>query len=78
MQLDSLHKILILSPAYSTVSILKGALNDTNHCVVIIYQRLSRILNMTIHNKMYKVILQYHTIGRDTAYHFIPWGIHPK
>ena len=41
---------------YHTISFLKGTLNDTNHCEVIIYKRLSRILNMAIHHMLVLVL----------------------
>ena len=37
---------------------VKDTLKDTNHCEVIFYKGLSRILNITMHNKIYKVIMQ--------------------
>ena len=54
---------------------------------VIIYQRLSIILNMTIYNQFYMVIMQkktlmvpfkYHTVSFvQISYHFVHKGIHP-
>ena len=46
------HQIITTSiVSKDTVSFLKGTLNDTNHCEVIIYQELSKILNKTIPTK---------------------------
>ena len=42
---DIVSKVL-----YHNVSFLQGTLNGTNHCEVIIYKRVSRILHMTIHD----------------------------
>ena len=39
---------------YDTISFIKGTLNDINHCEVIIFGGLSRILNISIHMKIYK------------------------
>ena len=47
---------------YRSFSFLKDTLNITNHCKVIIYCGLYRILNMNIHNKIYIVIMQKSTV----------------
>ena len=42
---------------YRTISFLKGILNNMNHCEVIVYFRLSSIVNMTVHDNMYHFIV---------------------
>ena len=75
--------------SYCAILFLTGTLDDTNHCEVIIHWGFSRILNMTIHNKIDVVIMQLSTvnhtvelpnrfIGTDTVlYHFALRCIHP-
>ena len=55
------------------VSLLKGTLNNTNDCEALIYQGLSRILNATIHDKIYAVIMRLSTVTCTIRipYHFI-------
>ena len=65
--------VVVLKILYHTASYLKDNLNDINPCKVMIYKGLSRILNLTIQNKMYKVILQKRTANRifEITYIFI-------
>ena len=41
---------------YHTISFLKATLNDTNHCEVIIYKRLSSILNIPTHDRIFLIM----------------------
>ena len=67
--------VLILVSFQKVPNCAVSFLNDTNHCEVIIYWGLTKILNMTIHDKIYKVKMQKYTINGTVPFYWYQFHI---